>query len=400
VPERSEPTARPLRVLFVIGSLDGGGSEGQLVELLARAHPGRVLASLVTLHPSEHPGHSARVAAMGIDHRVLTPASGPRPVRVATATRNLGAAMRRTRPDVVYAWLEESGLLAGPVAHALGIPIVVARRNVAGAYAERSKAVGTAIRRAERLAAIVTANSPAVVEAAVRRGIAPERLRLVPNGHPCAAPLPLPGGSTVRLGYLARMRPEKGHRRLLSVLAALPADLDWRMELGGDGPLTSEVRAEAGRLGLAGRIAFSGRVDDARAFWARQSVAVLLSDHEGCPNALIEAAMAGRPIVATDVGGTPEVVAPSGGVLVDPARPDLAAAALRRFAGDPDLCRRTGAAAHAQAVERFSGERATEDHLRALAEAADMREAAPAEAVTGERRPRLPSRRALARARL
>jgi glycosyltransferase involved in cell wall biosynthesis len=115
-------------------------------------------------------------------------------------------------------------------------------------------------------------------------------------------------------------------------------------------------------------VRFVGEVDDPRSFWAGHHVAVLLSDHEGSPNALIEAAMAGRPMVATAVGGIPDVLGPDSGALVAPDDPEATAAALTKFIEDADLRRRAGDAAHRHAVERFSMDRSVEGHWAALAE--------------------------------
>lgn len=358
--------AAPPRVLFVIGGLGTGGSEGQLVELLSRTHPHRLGAQVVALHPSSDERHIARLRQLGLDPRVMSQPEGPRPVRLAISLRRLVSTLTRSRPEVVYTWLEESTLLAAPVARALGIPVVVARRNISGAQIERYAPFGAAIPWAERLAEVVTANSLAVLEGARARGIEDSRLRLVRNGHPPRPALPWPEGSVTAIGYLARFRHEKGHFRLLRALERLRARSDWHVELGGDGPLLPDVVREAERLGLSDRVTFSGRSDDVRAFWARQHLAVLLSDHEGCPNALIEAAVAGRPIVATEVGGIPEVVLPRAGTVVPHDNPKAAAAAIARFIDDRTLCRAVGEAARAQALERFAIESFVEGHMEAL----------------------------------
>jgi glycosyltransferase involved in cell wall biosynthesis len=230
-----------------------------------------------------------------------------------------------------------------------------------------------AIRRAEASAQIVTANSEAVRNEAIRRGIKSERIRVVLNGHEALPPLDMPPAPPVRLGYLAHLRAEKGHLRLLAALARLPADLDWRADLGGSGPLEGPVRARIVELGLADRVCFLGPVSDARSFWAERHVAVLLSDHEGSSNTLIEAAMASRPLVATEAGGNPAVVAPGTGVLVALDDPAAIAGALANLIADAPARAVMGAAGHRHAVERFGVERFVDGHIAALAEAAGRR---------------------------
>jgi glycosyltransferase involved in cell wall biosynthesis len=224
------------------------------------------------------------------------------------------------------------------------------------------------IHTAERQAQVVTVNSPAVGAATLARGVPEERIRLIRNGHALDTALPPPPDGEIAFGYVARFRAEKGHRRLLDALSRMRTDARWRVDLAGDGPLQAQIEAEARRRGLDGHVRFVGAIADPQAFWAERHVAVLLSDHEGSPNALIEAALAGRPMVATDVGGVGDIVAPDGGTLVPPDDPDAIAAALTRLAEDGELRRRAGEAARAQATERFSIEGSVERHWAAIAE--------------------------------
>jgi len=96
---------------------------------------------------------------------------------------------------------------------------------------------------------------------------------------------------------------------------------------------------------------------------------LLLSDHEGQPNSLIEAALAGRGAVATDVGGSPEVVLPDGGLVVAPDDPARTAAHIERLATESALAEQLGTAAYRQATERFSMEKSVDGHLAAITDA-------------------------------
>ena len=261
--------------------------------------------------------------------------------------------------------------MAAPVAWLTGTPLVVARRNVIGSRMDHARwplsRVGP---RAERTALVVTANSRAAAAFARARGIVASRIRVVPNGHPQLGPVALPsveGG--IVFGCVARFRAEKGHHRLLDALALIESPGPWEVRFAGDGPLLEEIRRRSRELGLARRTTFAGAVDDIRGFWTTCHVATLTSDHEGQPNALIEAAFAGRAAVATAVGGSPEVVAPDGGLLVEPEDVPALAAALVRFIEEPGLAARLGAQAHRQAAERFSAVASQEGHVAAVLEA-------------------------------
>jgi glycosyltransferase involved in cell wall biosynthesis len=361
---------RPLRVLFVTSALEPGGSEGQLTELVARAHPELVHATVATLYATRSRRHLDRLETSSVPVYALAEGDSRRWQRVASATRRLPSLLRAVRPDVVYAWLEEAATVTVPVARAMRIPVVVSRRNVCGSSMERYPPLRAAIRRVEASAQLVTANSEAVRDEAIHRGIASERLRIVLNGHDLLPALEPPPAPPVRLGYLAHLRPEKGHLRLLEVLARLPRHLDWHADLAGSGPLQTAVREQVATLGLGDRVSLLGAVSDVRGFWADRHVAVLLSDHEGSSNTLIEAAMAGRPLVATDVSGNRSIVTRGTGVLVPLDDPGAGAASLAELIADPGLRASMGAAAHEQAAERYSMDRFVAGHVAVLHSAA------------------------------
>jgi glycosyltransferase involved in cell wall biosynthesis len=305
---------------------------------------------------------------LGVGLIQLPSSGGPRALRPAVSLPRTFAALRRVRPDVVYAWLEEASTTVAPAARALGIPVVIARRSVIGSGAEKRAHFRIPIRWAERHAQLVTGNSVAVIERAEARGVRPERLRLVRNGHPEVAALPPPPGGPVSLGYLANYRPEKGQLRLLDALELLDARNPWRVDLAGSGPLREQIAAGIAARGLQERVSAGGPIADVQAFWAEHDVAVLLSDDEGSPNALIEAAMLGRPLDGTDGGGTAEVIAADGGILVshDPAE---IARAFERLIDDPRLRRSMGEGARRHALERYDLAKFADGHVAVLREA-------------------------------
>lgn len=374
MPVEATPTAsaatgreRPPRVLFAIGGLGLGGSERQLMQLISATHPDRVQATVLTYSRVCDDGHAQRLRELGVELIQLAPSGGPRALRPAASIPRTFRALRRLRPDVIYAWLEEASTTVTPVARALGIPVVIARRSVCGSEAEEWAHFRIPIRWAERRAQRVTGNSNAVIEEAEARGVRPERLHLVRNGHPPVAALPSPSGDSVALGYLANYRPEKGHGRLLAALSLVRARTPWRVDLAGSGPLRERVAAEIVERGLSERVSAGGPITDIPGFWAEHDVAVLLSDDEGSPNALIEAAMLGRPLIGTDAGGTREVVAENGGILVSHEPPAIAAA-FQRLIDDPELRRALGAGARRHALEQHNLARSLGGHLAVIRE--------------------------------
>jgi glycosyltransferase involved in cell wall biosynthesis len=356
-------------VLFAIGSLATGGSENQLVELLVRTHGRHLDATVVTWDSAIAPVHRERLDAAGVRYFTLAPLPSRQTFEYITIFVRLVRLFRTLRPDIAYPWLEQSSVYIAPISRAQGIPVVVARRNISGAAIENLRLAAFAIRRAETMAAVVTANSAAVAQEAIRRGISREKVRLVRNGHMDVPPLPPPRAEPVVLGYVARFRSEKGHRRLLDALSHVRARTEWRVDLAGDGAARSGLQGEVVRRGLERHVQFVGPISNAREFWRDRAVAVLLSDHEGSPNALIEAAFAGRPLLGTSVGGIPEIVSPRGGLLVSPHDSDEIARSITRLVDDETLRLELGAAAYGQAVERFSMSAFVRGHVAAIEEA-------------------------------
>jgi glycosyltransferase involved in cell wall biosynthesis len=351
--------------MFVIGSLTPGGSEGQLARLLEQGHGERFEACLAVFTPAEHSRHSAAVRAAGVPMHVLVP-GGARPLRSLRALLALAAAMRRFRPDVAYPWLQEAALLTWPAARLLRVPMLVARRNTAWSRAARWRFLAPAVARAERAAVLTTANSSAVVDALTRRGVPRNRVHLVRNGHPLIEEAPMPPAPPVRIGCLARLAEGKGHEQLLQALALVRSRVPWTVACGGEGPLFEQLRRRARELGIAERVEWTGYVDRPGEFWANYHFATLLSESEGSPNVLIEAAFAGRPSVATMVGGVGDVVGLEGGLLVAPGDPAAAARAFERLIDDGQLRQRLGAGARRRAVTCFRLEHSLDDHCSAI----------------------------------
>ena len=179
-----------------------------------------------------------------------------------------------------------------------------------------------------------------------RVGVDAELVHVLPNAVPAprtdSVPRALSG--PCRILFLGRIGERKGTPVLLQALAQM-RDADWELICAGDGEV-SKYQAMAGQLGLSPRVRFVGWVDEdeAQALLAGSDLLVLPSLNEGLPMAIIEAMAHGLPVIATPVGGIPELVT-SGrtGLLVPPADPDALAGALRRLIADPHARLRMGA---------------------------------------------------------
>jgi glycosyltransferase involved in cell wall biosynthesis len=217
-----------------------------------------------------------------------------------------------------------------------------------------------------RLAARLVAVSEDTKRAYERQGYPRGRIEVVYNG----VELPPDNGyrrnEPPRIGEIARLCDVKGQRELLHALTRVP---EARLVLAGrdleqGGAFQDALERESERLGIRERVEFGFR-DDVPALLETLDVVALPSWTEGLPIVLLEAMAHGRPVVATPVGGTPELVTDGEtGLLVPPRDPEALAAALRRILDDPDLARRLGEAGRARVAERFT---AAEQACRILA---------------------------------
>jgi len=190
-----------------------------------------------------------------------------------------------------------------------------------------------------------------------------ERLHIVHCGVDPSVytPRPLPRtGGPLRLLAVGRLHPIKGYDVLFAACASLTADgLEWELELVGDGPMMPRLRELAVSLKINDRVSFSGAVGQDRIgeYFDRADMIVVSSFMEGVPVVLMEAMARQLAVVATRVGGIPELVREGvDGVMVSPGSADALADALRPFALDPEMCLKLGQSAREQVTDQFAVE--------------------------------------------
>jgi glycosyltransferase involved in cell wall biosynthesis len=281
------------------------------------------------------------------------------------AVRELAAYLRRHEIDLVHAHMYRAEVVGTRAALAAGTPVVMATvhssrvrspEDVAALasltpYMDRllvpSAAIAEKVRREGREAPFTIL--PTGVDLSRFDLPAPPCTIRDEHGIPC---------TDVLLGVVARLEPEKGHRYLVE---AMPAILErapsvW-LAIVGEGSLCAELRAQVAALPAPARdrIVFTGRRDDISAITADLDIAVLPSLREAQGISILEAMARRKPVVASAVGGIPEVVADgASGLLVPPADPAALADAVVSLARSPRRRREMGEAGHATVAERFS----------------------------------------------
>ncbi len=291
-------------------------------------------------------------------------------------TGKIAALLRREKPDVLHTHGGVAGLYGRMAARKSGVSKVVHTIHGIHYLHYRNILLRAVYADLERYCSKVTDAvvlvSETDLDTARRLRLArPAKLRLVRNGVDCAglqteefarraaalSPA-LPQGRPL-VGTVARLHRQKGVVFLLRAAADILAGRpEGRIIAAGGGELEDELRGEARRLDVDRGFLFLGERSDAREILSRLDVFVLPSLWEGLPLVLIEAAALGRPIVATAVEGSREIIADGEtGLLVPPADSAALAAAVRRLLDDPALAARLAARARETIPPRFTLEK-------------------------------------------
>ena len=347
---------RRTRILFLIDvAVSTGGAERFAVGLATHLPPDRFEPWLCATRATDAEAEQA-LAAAGVKTLVL----GRRTRRDVHRFSRLVTLVREQRFDVLHSHMFGSNMWGVAIGRACRVPVIVAQEHgwAFEGNAPRAWADGHVIGRlATRFVAVSRADGDRMVS---HEGVPASKVVVMPNGY-----VPSPGTDTdVRgetgieptaplIAVAAVLRPEKRLDVLLEAHAIVCRHRpDARLVLAGDGPCRAELTALAARLGLGDRVTFLGRRTDVDSILRAADICVLSSDREGSPLLMFECMAASRPLVATRVGGIPDVVQDGEtGVLVPPSDPPALADALLRLIDDPDQRARMGAAAHSRLTD-------------------------------------------------
>lgn len=365
----------PIRVTHCIGSMDIGGAERQLAELIARLPPERFQHSLVLLQ--EGGALLERIAATPCEvvelhyamrHRKFDPRFY---LDMGRALFRLVRHLRRFRPHIVHGWLYWANILAVPAARIARVPVVLTSRRQLGLHKERGPHLQPIENLCNRFTTLVVVNSEAVKQDALsRENLDAERIRVIHNGidverfaggdrAAARAALGL-GERDLAALVLANLHAYKGHRDALEVLklhaAAHPG---FRLVFAGrDHPTGPALREWARAEGLDGRVQFLGERGDNHMLLAACDLLIHPSHQEGFPNAVLEAMAAGRPVVAYDLAACREAIAEGEtGYLAPCFDVGALAGAVGKLLGDAGLRERLGRAGAGRVRVEYSMER-------------------------------------------
>lgn len=397
-----------IRVLIVIGSLDLGGTEMHLLQVLPKLAKSGFSIAVYTL--SKRGNLASTLDALGVP--VVGSTVSPcgrgmfwrflcRAIRGSWSAFGLVCYYWKFRPDIVHFFLPEAYLVGAPLSFAtFGATRVMSRRSL-NEYQKKHPILAVFERRLHKRMDALIGNAQVIVDQLAAEGAPPERLHLIYNGVDMARldtitdvgltrrELSL-DADTLVLICVANLIPYKGHADLLEALALVHAELrrPWVALCAGrdDGTYGDALREHAIRIGLSKQIRFLGERSDVPNLLKASNIGVLCSHEEGFPNAALEAMACGLPFVATSVGGLREVIEHEGnGMLVPPRDPIALGRAILTLAHDPQLRSRLGAAAQKSVRTRFDLATCVEQYKEVYALAARERSRRGGERLRGRR---------------
>ena len=366
-----------VKVLRIIARLNIGGPAIHTILLTAGLNSERFEAVLVTGVEGKYEGNMLDLAA----------AKGVKPITIPQLRRNIDPIggfialfklyrlMRREKPHIVHTHTATAGLLGRLAAKLAGVPVILHtfHGHVLHGYFGplRSKALVWMERRLARLSDRIVTVSEGQKRELVGYGIAPlEKIAVVPLGFELEDLLACEShrgelrrelGLTDQnklIGIVARLVPIKNHRLFLQVAEVVAEAVPQaRFLVVGDGELREEIEAYARDLGLDGRVLFTGWRQDLPRLYADLDVVALTSINEGTPVSLIEAMAAGVPVVATAVGGVPDVIVDGKtGYLVKAGNVEGMAEAIIELLSNPEKAREMGQEGREAVCPKFSAQ--------------------------------------------
>ncbi|HYV15725.1 MAG TPA: glycosyltransferase family 4 protein [Conexibacter sp.] len=358
----------PLRVHVLIDSLTWGGAESLLADLAVGAPAADIELSVGYLQDVDDSPMAPRLRERGVEPQLV----GVQRLRDLTVLRRLRRQLRATQPHVVHTHLGSSDLLGTIAARSLGLPAVstihlVLRRDAGLPPRERVKERLMALAR-QRGGARVIAVSDAARAAYLETGWdTPRHVVTVHNGIAVAPPRTGPAELRAQLGLapdalvatmVTVLRPGKGHEVAVEVVRRLRERFpQLQLLIAGDGPALPDVRRLIEPLGEAALLL--GHRTDVVELLGASDVLLHPTSMDAFPTVLLEAGAVGLPVLATAVGGIPEIVrdGETGLLVAAPPSADAVAPALERLLADAELRARLGAAARARFEADFTAER-------------------------------------------
>jgi len=304
-----------MKVCFIVGTLGRGGAEKQLVFMLRALIRAGIEARILCLTSGE--SYEAEIKSLGVEVEYIGENQN-RLIRLWKIIQNL-----RKRPaDIIQSSHFYTNIYVGLAGKIFRIPSIGAVRSNLKSEIAIHKSLG---KYQISLPGFLIVNSDLAKRAAIEFGISPDKIEFVRNvveieqAEPKMAPELKQNVTFLFVGRLGREKRADRFIRLAAALAQKYPELPLRFQIAGDGRLGEELEEQArGHNLLDDKLEFLGECSEMHEIYSRASILTLTSDYEGTPNVVLEAMAHALPVIATKVGGTPEIVNEKNGFLAEP----------------------------------------------------------------------------------
>jgi len=360
-----------LRILYFVGTMEIGGLERFVSHISLKAkETGSFQPMICCLNKKQGP------FLPSLEAQSIPVIEAPkRWYRNINALINLTSEIKVLNPDIVHSMVNFS----------MGqqrLAVLLANRRIKFCVTERSQYIRKGFSLLRRILQFYflrilktdyTANSSAVARHVAHQvRINPNKIGIIPNGVPDIPSNPMTRNKVRKrfgwkendfvLGYVARMAPGKGHELFIKAAAKVcNRDKSIKACLLGDGPIFPEIKELVKEMGIEKITTMPRMVQNVDDFLQAFDAVVLLSEREGMPNALLEAMSAGKPIIATPVGGVPEILDHGNAGLLVENNVESVVKAIQSLVDNPNLCTSLGANARQQIKDNYGIEQTFEN---------------------------------------
>jgi glycosyltransferase involved in cell wall biosynthesis len=359
-PIKIAPPGTPIPVLHLIVELSIGGAQSALLRLLAHHDRQRFKVQVACLYNGE--GVIAQqIRAIGVPVIELGMTGKFR----LDAVWRFYRLLHSQQPEILHTWMFHANIIGRLIGRMAGVPIIITSERTMGqegifrrwlnrytaGMSDRIICVSNSVASFAK----GTIKLPASKLVVIPNGVQLERFENLPAKSEARAKYKLEGSVPI-IGAIGRPRPVKGYPVLIDAFS----QLTWKhpsalLLFVGNGPESLKLIEQVNRLGISHRVIFFDDQPDITGLLPALDIVAIPSLHEGMPNVAIEAMAARLPIVATSVGGTPEVVINrETGFLVRPHDPEALANALSSLLEQPELRQRMGRAGRERAFQLFN----------------------------------------------
>jgi glycosyltransferase involved in cell wall biosynthesis len=392
--------ARPARLLVIIGTLDSGGTERHLLNVLPLLDQNLVRPEIFVMNwrgqlAEEFEAHGITVISPWVSGSRTVRSMPMRAARLAIIIPQLLFRCLFRRPDIIHFFLPSSYILGGAVALGTGLRRRIMSRRSLNNYQARMPIASRIERWLHPRMSVLVGNSHKVVQQLIEEGARPDRVALIYNGvnsqrlganlnrGAIRRSLALNDDAIVFV-IVANLIPYKGHPDLLKALNAIKPQLPngWRLlVVGRDDGMGKRLGTMVETFQFQDNVTFLGSRNDVGSLLAASDIGILCSHEEGFSNAILEGMAAGLPMIVSDVGGNAEaVIHGETGLVVPPGKPEALAQAIAALVGNPERRRAMGQAGRLRVEQSFSIESCVDDYNRLYGEL-----------LSGNTRVRLPS---------